>query len=109
MHFVKRLPISTDWKSNSYDSILVIIDRLMKMVHYKLVKVTIDTSGLAEVIPDNVIHYHGLPDSIVTYRGSFFISKFWLLLYYLLGVKRKLFTAFYRVSSSDRQSNQVAK
>ena len=34
------LPLSSDWKSNNYDSILVIVDRLTKMVHYKPVKVT---------------------------------------------------------------------
>ena len=35
MDFVTGLPISTDWKGDSYDSILVIIDWLTKMVHYK--------------------------------------------------------------------------
>ena len=43
------LPILTDWKGDSYDSILVIVNRLIKMVYYKLVKVTIDAPGLAEV------------------------------------------------------------
>ena len=52
MDFVTVLSISTDWKGDSYDSILVIVDRLTKMVHYKLVKVTINAPGLAEVIID---------------------------------------------------------
>lgn len=55
MNFVTSLPISTDWKGESYDSILVIVDRLTKMVHYKLVKVTINAPGLAEVILDIVV------------------------------------------------------
>ena len=55
MDFVTDLPLSADWKSDSYDSILVIVDRLTKMVHYKLVKVTIDTPGLAEVIIDVIV------------------------------------------------------
>ena len=33
--FVAGLPISTDWKGDSYNSILVIINWLTKMVHYK--------------------------------------------------------------------------
>ena len=49
------LPLSADWKGNSYDSILVIVDRLTKMMHYEPVKVTIDASGLAEVIIDVVV------------------------------------------------------
>ena len=66
MDFVTGLPISTDWKGDSYDSILVIVDRLTKMVYYKPVKVTIDAPGLAEVIIDVVMRHHGLPNSIVT-------------------------------------------
>ena len=65
MNFVTSLPISIDWKGDNYNSILVIIDRLTKMVHYKLVKVIIDAPGLAEVIIDVVVRHHGLPDSIV--------------------------------------------
>ena len=76
MDFVTGLPILTDWKRDSYDSILVIIDRLTKIVHYELVKITIDATGLAEVIINVVVRHHGLPDSIVTNRGSLFTSKF---------------------------------
>ena len=53
--FVTGLPILTDWKGDSYDSILVIINRLTKMVHYKLVKITINVPGLAEVILDMLV------------------------------------------------------
>ena len=49
------LPISTDWKGESYDSILVIVDRLTKMVHYEPIKVTIDVPGLAKVILDVIV------------------------------------------------------
>ena len=53
--FVTGLPLSCDWKGDSYDSILVIVDRLTKIVHYEPVKVTIDAPGLAEVIIDVVV------------------------------------------------------
>ena len=95
MDFVTGLPLSADWKGDSYDSILVIVDRLTKMVHYEPVKVTIDAPGLAEVIIDVVVRHHGLPDSIVTDRGSLFTSKFWSSLCYFLGIKQRLSTAFY--------------
>ena len=55
MNFVPRLSISTDWKDDSYDFILVIIDRFTKMMHYEPVKITIDTLGLAEVILNVVV------------------------------------------------------
>ena len=55
MDFVTGLPLSADWKSISYDLILVIINQLTKMVHYKLVKVIINAPGLAKVILDIVV------------------------------------------------------
>ena len=55
MDFVTGLPISTDWKGDSYNSILVIVDRLTKMVHYESVKITINAPGLAEVIKDVIV------------------------------------------------------
>ena len=66
MDFVTGLPISANWKDNSYDLILFIIDQLIKMVHYISVKVTIDTPGLTEVIIDILVHHLGVPESIVT-------------------------------------------
>ena len=95
MDFMTSLPISTNWKGDSYDSILVIIDWLIKMVYYELVKIIIDTPRLAEVIIDVVVWHHGLPNSIITDRGSLFTSKLWSLLSYFLGTKRRLSTAFH--------------
>ena len=76
MDFVIRLLISTNWKGRSYNSILVIIDWLTKMVYYDLVKVTINVPELVEVILDMVVWDHGFSDSIVSDRGSLFTSKF---------------------------------
>lgn len=59
------LLIFTNLKSDTYNSILVIIGWLIKIVYYKLVKVTIDASGLAEAIFDMRIKYYGMPNSIM--------------------------------------------
>ena len=109
MDFVTGLPVSTNWKGETYDSILVIVDRLTKMVHYEPVKVTIDAPGLAEVIIDVVVRHHGLPDSIVSDRGSVFTSKFWSSLCYFLGIKRRLSTAFHPQTDgqTERQNSTM--
>ena len=78
--FITDLPILTDWKGDSYDSIFIIVNRLTKMVYYKPVKVTIHAPGLAEVIINVVMRHYGLLDSIVTDRGLVFTSKIWSLL-----------------------------
>ncbi len=109
MDFVTGLTVSTNWKCKTFDSILVIIDRLTKMVHYEPVKVTTDAPGLAEIIIDVVVRYHGLSDSIVSDRGSVFTSKFWSSLCYFLSIKRKLSTAFHPQTDgqTERQNSTL--
>ena len=79
------------------------------MVHYELVKITFDAPGLAEVIIDVVVRHHGLPDLIVTDQGFLFTSKFWSLLCYFLGIKRRLFTAFHPQTDgqTERQNSTM--
>ena len=101
MNFVTGLPISTNRKKDSYNSILVIVDWLTKTVYYKLTKITINTLGLAEVIINMIIKYHGLFDSIVTNRGFLFILKFWLSLCYFFSIKRWLSIAFHPQTDSQ--------
>ena len=95
MDFMTYLSLSANWKSDSYKLILVIVDQLTKMVHYDLVKVTIDAPRLAKVILDVVVWHHGLPDSIVIDRNSLFTSKFWSSLYYFFSIEQRLSTTFY--------------
>ena len=95
MDFVTGLSISTNWKGDSYDFIFVIIDWLIKMVYYKPIKITINAADLAEVIIDVVVWHHGLPDLIMTNKGLLFTSKFWLSLYYFLGINCWLSTMFH--------------
>ena len=106
MDFVTGLPISTDWKGDSYDSILVVVDR---MVHYKPVQTTIDAPGVAKVITNVIVRHHGLPDSIVSDRGSVFTSKFWSSLCYFLGIKRRLSTVFHPQTDgqTERQNSTM--
>lgn len=70
------LPISTNWKDESYDTIFIIIDQSTKMVYYKPMKVTINTLTLAKVIIDMVVRYHSLPDTIISDEDFVFTSKF---------------------------------
>ena len=104
MDFMTGLPISTDWKGDSYNVILVIVVCLIQMVHYKPIKITINAPGLTEVIMDMVVWHHGLPNSIMTDKGFLFNSKFWSLLCYFLDIKHKLSTMFY--PQTDRQTER---
>ena len=103
------LPILMDWKGDSYDSILVIVNQLTKIIYYEPVKVTINALGLAKIIINVVMRHHGLLDSIVIDRRSFFISKFWSLLCYFLSIKQRLSIAFYLQTNgqTEKQNNMM--
>lgn len=55
---------------------VVIINRLIKMIHYKLINITIDFYNLIKVLIGIVIQSYDLLNSIVTNKSSVFISKF---------------------------------
>lgn len=59
------LRLSIDWKGDNYDVIIVVVNCCTKMVHYKPVKTTIDSVGIAKVIMDVVVKYHSLLKSII--------------------------------------------
>ena len=77
------------------------------MVYYELVKLTIDSPGLAEVIIDVVVWYHGLSDSIDSDRDSVFTSKFWSSICYFLGIKQRLSTIFYPQTDGQRERQNI--
>ena len=80
---LQLLPIPTHYrKDTSYDLILIIVDWLTKMVHYKPVQITIDAPGLVKVFIDLVARHNNLSNLIVSDKDSFFTSKFWCLRYH---------------------------
>ena len=93
--FVMELLISTNWKGDSYDSILVIVDWLIKIVHYKSMKITIKTFNFLKVIWDMVMQQHDVVNSFVSNWSLVFTLKFYSSLYYFLKIKQRLYTTFY--------------
>ena len=108
MDFMTRLPVLTDWKSKSYNLIFVILDRLTKIVYYKLVKVMINAPDFTEEIIDIMVWYHSLLDSIIIDQGSLFTLKFWFLLCYFLEIKKKLLTTFHsQIDGQTKRQNSI--
>lgn len=95
MDFVTTLLISTNWKKEAYNSILVIVDWLINMVYYKQLKITIYALKLVKIIMEMVVKHHGLLDLIISHKSFLFSLKFWLLLRYLFYIKCKLSRSFH--------------
>jgi len=81
--------------AQGYDSILVVIDRLTKMVHFISTTEKMLAEGLARLFRDNVWKLHGLPESIISDRGPQFIVRIIWELNRMLGIESKLLTVFY--------------
>ena len=94
INFVIDLLILINKKNNSYDSILIILNLLTKLIYYKLIKIIINISNLTKIIINIVIKYYIFLNLIVINRGLLFTSKFQLSLYYFFGIKQKLFITF---------------
>lgn len=76
MNFIMGLSLFLNCKNNSYNEILVIVNCLIKMVHYEPVKTNLDLAGLAKIITNVMLKYYGLLESINSNRGLLFTSKF---------------------------------
>ena len=72
MDFIEGLP-----KSQGYNVILVVVDRLTKFVHFLLVKHPYIAHSIAQIFLDSVVKLHGIPRTIVTNRDTVFLSNFW--------------------------------
>jgi hypothetical protein len=63
--------------TKGYDSIWVIVDRLTKISHFLPVKTYYPVLTYAELYIARILSLHGVPKTIVSDRGSQFVSKFW--------------------------------
>jgi len=99
--FITKLPLA-----QGYDSILVVVvDKLTKMVHFIPTTEKMSTEGLARLFRDNVWKLHGLPKSIISDRGPQFITGLMRKLNRMLEIKSKLLTVFH--SQTDGQTERV--
>jgi len=73
MDFIMELPRT----QRGYDSIWVIVDCLTKVAHFILVKTTYSDAKLAELYMERIVCLHGVPEKIVSDRGTQFTSHFW--------------------------------
>ena len=101
MDFICGLPCS----KAGFDSILVIVDRLSKLVHLVPTTTTVTAPEVAKLFVDNVVRLHGVPSSIVSDRDKNFTSHFWQTVRELWGIEERMSTAFH--PQTDGQTERV--
>jgi len=98
--FITKLPLA-----QGYDSSLVVVDRLTKIVHFIPTTEKTSAEGLARLFRDNMWKLHGLPKSIILDKGPQFAAGLMQELNGMLGIKSKLSMAFH--PQTDRQTERV--
>ena len=73
MDQIVELPKTND----GFDSIVVYVDRLTKMMHCQPTHTNVTAPVLAHIFFDTVVRLHGLPDDIVSDRDPKFTGHFW--------------------------------
>ncbi|KAL6224518.1 hypothetical protein ACLB2K_003373 [Fragaria x ananassa] len=100
MDFVKGLP-----KSNGFNAIMVIVDRLSKFTHFVIVAHPFSAADIVDIFLRNIFRLHGMPKRIVSDRDPVFVSKFWIAFFKLNGKTLCHSSAYH--PQSDGQSEVV--
>jgi len=98
--FITKLPLV-----QGYNSILVVVDWLTKMVHFIPTTEKTLAEELARLFRDNMWKLHGLPESIISDRRPQFTAGLMRELNEMLEIKSKLSMVFY--SQTDGQTERV--
>ena len=85
MDFITGLPMT--WRQ--HDSIMVVVEKLTKAVHFILVKSMHKTDDIANIFMKDILKWHVFPKAIVSDRDAKFTSNFWKGLFADLGTKLK--------------------
>jgi len=88
--FITKLPLA-----QGYDSILVIVNRLTKIVHFISTIEKTSAEGLTQLFRDNVWKLHRLPESIISDWEPQFVVGIMQELNKILGIESKLSTVFH--------------
>ena len=108
MDFITGLP-----KSEGYNAICTIVDRATKERHYVPCHwgdQGTSAEATAWLLIWNVFRLHGLPESIVSDRGTQFVSILWKAFCTKLGIKANLSTAYHpETDGQSERANQDVK
>ncbi|NBK24827.1 MAG: hypothetical protein EOM68_22730 [Spirochaetia bacterium] len=101
MDLIVKLPTT----QRGFDSILVFVDKLTKMVHLVPTRESICAEECAQLFVDNVVRLHGMPDEVLSDRGGHFHNKFWAEVLRLTQTKQLLTSAYH--PETDGQTERV--
>ncbi|KAJ9533186.1 hypothetical protein QJQ45_018280, partial [Haematococcus lacustris] len=107
MDLIVKLPASGPQK---YDSILVFVDRLTKMVHLVKTWESSTAPQYAKLFIEHVFRLHGMPRDVISDRRPQFKNHFWAEVAKLLRVQVNLSSAYHpQTDGQTERMNRVAR
>ncbi|KAJ1598737.1 hypothetical protein NDA14_007955 [Ustilago hordei] len=105
LDFIEGLPPLKKYDSKTYDSILVIVDRLTKFAILAPTHKTVMAKQTAVLLYGHMVRLFGYPNHMVSDRGRQFISGAWKAFAEQMGVKHSLSMAYH--PQTDGQTERV--
>jgi hypothetical protein len=95
--FITKFPRTT----RKHDSIMVVVDKLTKDVHFVPIKMTHTTYNIAQIYMREIARLHGIPKAIVSDTDTNFNSNIWWGLFKGFGTNIEFSIAFYPQSDGQ--------
>ena len=107
---MKLLTLREPMMQTDYDAIWTVTDLLTKYTYFILFKEGSMAEDLAYMFQKTIVTAHGIPEVIISDRGTTYTSKFWRTLTAQLGVKYKYSTAFHpQTDGQTERMNQTVE
>ena len=104
--FITSLPTTAKGK----DALMVVVDRMTKMVHLTSTTSTATAMDVARMFLRDVWRLHGVPRSVVSDRDTKFVSLFWKELMRLLGSRLRMSSAYHpQTDGQTEKTNDVVE
>ena len=111
MNFITKLSKSRNsTNEETYDAILVMINRLIKYCHIISFKETYNVEQLRYIVLNRLIRYHEISKGLINNKDKLFTFNYWKTLLSMLKIKLKMSTIFHsQTNEQTKKTNQSLK
>jgi transposase InsO family protein len=101
--FVGPLPMTKDY----FNYVLVVVDKFSKMAHFIPTTSNVTAQRTARLLIDNVVRLHGIPEAIISDRGTQFVARLFQEVWAALGTELRMSTSYH--PQSDGQTERTIR